>query len=298
MSDGFLQRLAAGSLLVADGATGTSYQAMGSEIGVAPEEWVYDHPEKVLELHRAFIAAGAEIILTDSFGGSALRLRESKLAGRASELNRRAAELARVAASEATGILVAGSIGPTGMLMEPYGELTRAAAVSTFAEQAGALVAGGVDLVVLETFFALDEALAAIEGVQTTSDRPLVVCFSFDRGTRTMMGLSPTQMVEAVVPCGVAAIGANCGRSLETMEAVVTEMAGINAGTPLWVKPNAGLPVMDGDTARYDTSPATMAAYAGRFLELGARIVGGCCGTSPAHLAAIAATVRSLRPPS
>jgi 5-methyltetrahydrofolate--homocysteine methyltransferase len=176
--------------------------------------------------------------------------------------------------------------------MEPYGELTRAAAVETFATQAAALIEGGVDLLVLETFFALDEALAAIEGVREVSDRPIVVSFSFDQGTKTMMGLSPTQMVEAIRPLGVAAIGANCGKSLDSMEAVVTEISRLNAGVPLWVKPNAGLPRMDGDVARYDTTPETMADYARRFIALGARVVGGCCGTSPAHVAAIAEAAR------
>jgi 5-methyltetrahydrofolate--homocysteine methyltransferase len=284
----FLERLAARTILVADGATGTSYQEMGSEIGVAPEEWVYDRPDKVLELHRAFIQAGSDIILTDTFGGTPLRMRESRYAGRPSELNRRAAELARDATGGSDEVLVAGSMGPTGILMEPYGELTQAAAVETFAQQAAALAEGRVDLLVLETFFALDEALAAVEGIRRVTDRPLVVSFSFDQGTRTMMGLSPTQMVQAIAPMGVAALGANCGKSLEAMEAVVTEIAALNAGIPLWVKPNAGLPRMDGDVARYDTGPATVAEYAGRFIALGAQVVGGCCGTSPAHVAAIA----------
>jgi 5-methyltetrahydrofolate--homocysteine methyltransferase len=293
LTDRFRERLAAGPVLVADGATGTSYQEMGSEIGVAPEEWVWDRPERVLELHRAFIRAGSDIILTDSFGGTPLRMREGKYARRASELNRRAAELAREAAAGSDGVLVAGSIGPTGLLMEPYGELTQAAAVETFATQAAALTEGGVQLLVLETFFALDEALAAIEGMRRASALPIVVSFSFDQGTKTMMGLSPTQMVQAIAPLGVAAIGANCGKSLQAMEAVVTEISGLNSDIPLWVKPNAGLPRMDGDLARYDTTPATMAEYAGRFIELGARVVGGCCGTSPAHVAAIAQAARS-----
>jgi 5-methyltetrahydrofolate--homocysteine methyltransferase len=292
LTDRFRGRLATGPVLVADGATGTSYQEMGSEIGVAPEEWVWDRADKVLALHRAFISAGSDIILTDTFGGTPLRMRESKYSGRASELNRRAAELAREAATGSDHVLVAGSIGPTGVLMEPYGELTRAAAVETFAAQAAALAEGGVDLLVLETFFALDEALAAIEGVRNACDGPIVVSFSFDQGTRTMMGLSPTQMVEAIAPLQVAAIGANCGKSLEAMEAVVTEISRLDSGIPLWVKPNAGLPRMDGDVARYDTSPETMAEYARRFIALGARVVGGCCGSSPAHVAAIADAAR------
>ena len=203
-----------------------------------------------------------------------------------------AVKLAREAASDRPGVLVAGSMGPTGLLMDPLGELTPPAAADAYAEQAAALSQGGVDLLLLETFFALDEALAAIEGVRRASALPLVVSFSFDRGTRTMMGLSPGQVIEAIAPLRVAAVGANCGRSLEDMMQVVREFAALNAGIPLWVKPNAGLPSMVGDIARYDTSPAEMGAYARRFLDAGAQVVGGCCGSSPEHVAAIAACKR------
>jgi len=283
MTRGFVERLNAGDLLFADGATATNYQQMGMGIGVAPEEWVFDQPDAVRGLHSAFIDAGADIILTDTFGGTSLRLRESRYAGHVAELNRRAAELAREAAGAREGVLVAGSMGPTGMLMEPLGDLTAAAAADAYGEQAAALSGAGVDLLLLETFFALDEALAAIEGIRQASALPLVVSFSFDQGTRTMMGLSPTRMVEAIRPLGVAALGANCGRSLADMERVVAELAGLHAGIPLWIKPNAGLPRMVGDVARYDTGPDEMADYARRFVEAGARVIGGCCGTSPEH---------------
>jgi len=283
MTRGFVERLHAGEVLFADGATATNYQQMGMGIGVAPEEWVFDQPQAVRGLHSAFIHAGADIILTDTFGGTSLRLRESRYAGRATELNHRAAELAREAAGEREGVLVAGSMGPVGMLMEPLGDLTAAAAADAYGEQAAALSAAGVDLLLLETFFALGEALAAIGGIRQACALPLVVSFSFDQGTRTMMGLSPTKMVEAIRPLGVAAIGANCGRSLADMERVVAELAGLHAGIPLWIKPNAGLPRMVGDVARYDTGPDEMADYARRFIEAGARVIGGCCGTSPQH---------------
>jgi 5-methyltetrahydrofolate--homocysteine methyltransferase len=296
MAKQFLDRLKAGEILVADGATGTNYQAMGIEIGVPPEEWVFDKPENVVSLHRAFIDAGSDIILTCTFGGTRLRMRDSKYADRAPELNRRAVELARQAVHESgRDVLVAGSMGPTGMLMEPYGELTHDMAVDAFAEQAGALAEGGVDFFLLETFFALEEAKAAIEGVKRASALPLVVSFSFDQGTRTMMGLTPTEVVRAIVPLGVAAIGANCGKSLDAMEQIATEMSAMNPGVPLWIKPNAGLPRMDGDVARYDTEPAMMAEYTARYIRAGAQIVGGCCGNSPAHVAAIAQAAKKAR---
>src|SRR2546423_7157466 len=298
MFSAFIERLAAGEIRVADGATGTSYQQAGLPLGVAPEEWVELEPGKVLDLHRAFIRAGSDIILTDTFGGTPLRLRETPFADRAHELNRRAAGLAREATSSGRDVLVAGSMGPTGLLMEPLGELTATAAAESHAEQAAGLAEGGVDLLLLETFFALEEALSAIQGIRRTTDLPLLVTFSFDRGTHTMMGLRPGTMVGAIRPLGVAAIGANCGRSLDDMENVLGELASASNGIPLWIKPNAGLPRMDGDTARYDTTPANMADYATRFIQAGARIVGGCCGTSPEHLSAIAAAARSSRPTS
>lgn len=281
----FGTRLADG-VLIADGATGTNYQNMGIEPGVAPEEWVVDAPDKVQELHRRFRDAGSDLVLTCSFGASSLRLADEALHGRAVEVNRRAAELAR----EAVGpdVLVAGSLGPTGHLADPLGPLTHDLAVATFAEQAHALAEGGVDLLVLETFFSLDEGLWAVEGVQSASDLPLVVSYSFDQGTKTMMGLTPTQVVEAFAPLGVAAVGANCGKSLDETDAIVEELLAAADGLPLWVKPNAGVPRMVADQVIYDAGPEDLARHVSRYVERGARIVGGCCGSTPEHVAAIA----------
>lgn len=295
MAKTFPEQLQAGKILVADGATGTNYQLMGLGLGVPPEEWVFDAPDKVLALHRSFVEAGSDILLTDTFGGTRLRMRDSKYADRAPDVNRRAVELAREAIG-ARDVLVAGSMGPTGVLFEPFGDLTREDAVNTYAEQAAALTEGGADLLVLETFFALDEATAALEGARKASPLPVVVSFSFDRGTRTMMGLTPTQVVQAFVPLGIAAVGANCGKALDSMEQVITEMARTMQEqphpVPLWAKPNAGLPRMVGDIATYDVAPEAMAEYAVRYVRAGARIVGGCCGSTAKHVAAIAQAVK------
>jgi 5-methyltetrahydrofolate--homocysteine methyltransferase len=286
---GFVERLEAKTVLIADGATGTNYQNMGIEPGVAPEEWVVDEPDNVRDLHRRFVAAGSEIVLTCSFGGTSLRLADERLAGRAVEVNRRAAELAR----EAVGadVLVAGSLGPTGHLTEPLGPLTRALAVATYAEQARALADGGVDLLVLETFFSLDEGLWALEGIKSTTDLPLVVSYSFDQGTKTMMGLTPTQVVDAFGALGIAAIGANCGKSLADTDLIVDELLAAAGGLPLWVKPNAGVPRMVLDAVVYDAGPADLASHVAGYVARGARIVGGCCGSTPEHIAAIAASL-------
>jgi len=282
----FAELLAEPRVLLADGATGTNYQEMGLAPGVAPEEWVLDEPGKVSELHRRFAAAGSELVLTCTFGATSLRLADGPLAGRAREMNVRAAELAREAVGDA--LLVAGSLGPTGRLVEPYGDLTQAAAMEAYAEQAGALADGGVDLLVLETFFALEEALWAIEGVRSATGLPLVASFSFDQGTRTMMGVSAADVVAAVVPLGVAAVGANCGRSLADTDAVFAELLDAAPAVPLWMKPNAGVPHVVGDTVVYEAGPDELAAHLRRYADAGARVVGGCCGSTPEHVAAIA----------
>jgi 5-methyltetrahydrofolate--homocysteine methyltransferase len=282
----FVDLLAERTVLLADGATGTNYQNMGIEPGVAPEEWVVDEPDKVRELHRRFLEGGSNIVLTCSFGGTSLRFADERLAGRAVEINRRAAELAREAVGD--DLLVAGSLGPTGHLTEPLGPLTRHLAVATYAEQARSLADGGVDLLVLETFFSLDEGLWALEGIQSVTDLPLVVSYSFDQGTKTMMGLSPTQVVEAFAPLGIAAIGANCGKSLADTDLIVEELVAAAGGLPLWVKPNAGVPRMVRDSVVYDAGPDDLAAHIKAYVDRGARVVGGCCGSTPEHIAAIA----------
>jgi methionine synthase I (cobalamin-dependent) len=282
----FVDLLEERSVLLADGATGTNYQNMGIEPGVAPEEWVFDSPDRVRELHRRFAEAGSDLVLTCTFGATTPRLADGPLAGRTIEVNTRAAALAREAVGDDR--LVAGSLGPTGQLVEPYGVLTRETAVEAYGEQARALADGGVDLLVLETFFALEEALWAIEGVQSATDLPLVASFSFDQGTHTMMGLSPTQVVAAVEPLGVAALGANCGRSLADTDAIVEEFLAAAPTTPLWVKPNAGVPRIVGDTFVYDADPETLAEHVRGYAGRGARVVGGCCGSTPEHVAAIA----------
>ena len=293
MLPSFPELLDARRVLVADGATGTNYQAMGLEHGQAPEEWVFERPDRVAELHREFVDAGADIVLTCSFGATAIRLQDTPLAGRGRTLNLRAAELARTAVEGRA--LVAGSLGPTGQLFEPLGPLRSEATVEAYAEQAEALTDGGVDLLVLETFFALEEAVAAVEGARAGSRLPLVVAFSFDQGTRTMMGLRPVDAVEELAGRGVAALGANCGRSLADTDLVVGEFLAAAGEVPVWVKPNAGIPrIVDGAVV-YDADPGTLAAHARGYVEQGARIVGGCCGSTPEHVRAIAAAVAPLR---
>ncbi len=278
--------LAEREVLLADGATGTNLQDVGLGSGVVPEEWVFNEPDRIRELHRRFAESGSDLVLTCTFGATAPRLARGPLGGRATEVNIRAAELARDAVGEER--LVAGSMGPTGQMVEPYGPLTRDLCVDAYAEQAQALAVGGVDLLVLETFFALEEALWALDGVRTVSDLPVVVSFSFDQGTHTMMGVSPADVVAAFEPLPIAALGANCGRSLNDTRTVVEEFLAAAPGLPLWVKPNAGAPQRVKGRIVYESDPATFAEHLRGYADRGARIVGGCCGSTPAHVAALA----------
>lgn len=290
-SAAFLERLRAGEVLVADGATGTNLQERGLPSGTPSEVWVLEQPEQIIALHRDFIAAGADLILTSTFGGSPVRLQKAGLGERAVEVNRRAVELARQAA-EGTSALVAGSIGPTGEMLLPLGTLAVETAQAAFAEQARALSEAGADLLVIETQFDLGEAAAAVRAAREVSTLPVVCSFSYDRGTRTMMGVRPAQMAAEIAALGVDVLGINCGRSLEENLKALEDLRAATS-LPIWFKPNAGLPRIDASGAPvYDLSPEEMGAQAVVWAKTGAQVVGGCCGTSPEHLKAIAAAVR------
>jgi len=289
----FLEKLATQKVLVADGATGTNLQKMGLKPGTPPEELVFDQPQLILDLEKAFVRAGSDILLTCTFGGTRFRLKESRCANQVKEINRRAVELAREAAASRPDVLVAGSIGPTGLLMKPYGPLSREDVFDAYREQISGLVEGGVDFLVIETHFALEEADAAFDAARTLTDVPIVVSFSYDRGVRTMMGVKPAAVIRHYKEKGAALVGANCGTTLENMEKIASEYAQTEPGFPLWIKPNAGLPRMEGDATVFDVTPAQMADFSQRYIALGARVVGGCCGSTPEHIAAIAQQVKA-----
>jgi 5-methyltetrahydrofolate--homocysteine methyltransferase len=290
----FLERLNGGEILVADGATGSNLQKMGLRPGQPPEDLIIDNPDILFKLESSFVEAGSDIILTCTFGGTRMRMKDSKYQDRAPEVNIKAAELARKAASSREGVMVAGSMGPVGGLLKPYGPLDAEDVKATFAEQAKALTEGGVDLLLIETMFSFEETTAAFEGAKSVSDLPIVVSFSYDRGTRTMMGIKPKDVIKRYSEMGATVVGANCGTTLENMEAVVNEYKATLPNFPLWVKPNAGVPHMDIETELgvYDMTPEDMAKYAKKYVELGAKIVGGCCGNTPEHVAAIAKAVK------
>jgi len=287
----FLSRIKNNQILVADGATGTNLIARGLPGGVTAEAWVIEQPKKIVQLHKDFINAGADIILTSTFSATSIRLKGSLLEGKADNINRRAVELAQ-AAIEGTQVIIAGSLGPVGQLLKPYGPLEYEEVKTAYTQQASSLSEAGADLLVVETQFDLSEIKAAIQGIRSVSSLPLVVSLSYDRGKRTMMGISPIQAGKELEGLPVDVIGINCGRSLEENFQNLIELRQITT-KPIWYKPNAGLPHLDslGKTV-YDVTPKGMGSQAPSWLTAGAQIVGGCCGTSPAHLAEISKNVR------
>ncbi len=292
MSNRFLELLARGGPILADGGMGTMLMNAGLMFGDPPEQWNID-PQKiglVREIHRGYLDAGSQIILTNSFGGSPFRLKLHQLDSQVFELNRAAAQLARAEAGET---VVGGSIGPSGELLDPLGELEYDAAVAGFAAQAAGLAAGGVDLLWVETMSDLQEVRAAVEGAcKGAPDLPIVATMTFDTRGFTMMGVSPADAVEALRELGLAAVGGNCGNGPAEIEGVIYGMRQTDPNLPLVAKSNAGMPQIVDGHAVYNGTPDIMASYARRVQALGATIIGACCGSSPAHIRAMAEALR------
>ncbi|MBI1880477.1 MAG: homocysteine S-methyltransferase family protein [Chloroflexi bacterium] len=291
------QKLSEAGIIILDGATGTEMQRRKLPAGMAPELWNLQNPEMVKQHYCAYVEAGSDAILTNSFGGTRPRLDMEGSGHLTHDINVAAAKLAREVAGEK--VLVLGSMGPTGMLMEPMGELTYEKAVEFFAEQAAALVEGGVDGLHVETMSDLREAKAAIEGAHRATSLPVTVTMSFDMHGRTMMGVRPEEAVRELWGMNVLAVGANCGRTLEENLVAVTAMRRAMPEATLIAKPNAGLPRME-DTveAVYDVTPETMADYALKFGAVGVKMLGGCCGSTPAHISAVKAALKDFELPA
>ena len=275
-----------------DGAMGTLLQDSGLEDGAPGELWNLENPDAVRAAHAAYAEAGARLLTTNTFGGTRPRLDMHGLGDRVGEVNRTAAQLARSVADE-RGLLVAGDLGPTGELLAPLGTLTREEAQALYAEQLTALVEGGIDLVLVETLSDLGEADAALAAAREVAPGlPVAVTMSFDSNLRTMMGVRPGDAVAHLAAAGADAAGANCGRGPEEMEIIAAEMVQARTGDLLLVaQSNAGLPQLVGDHFEYDANADDLAAHATRLAELGIDLVGGCCGSTPAHIAAMGATL-------
>ena len=277
--------------LLADGATGTSFFAMGLQSGDAPELWNVDYPERVARHYQAFIDAGSDLVLTNSFGGTRYRLQLHKAEQRVAELNIAAAAILREVVNKSDReVIVAGSIGPTGEILAPLGDLQAEDAISAFSEQALALQQGGADVIWIETMSSQEEVEYAVQGARQTG-LPIVFTMSFDTNGRTMMGVGAADLMSLHRRLGVHACGTNCGiGASEVVAAILNFQASKHSegGEPILVaKANCGIPEFIDGEIHYNGTPEIMARYATMARDAGARIVGGCCGTSPEHVAAM-----------
>lgn len=280
----FLLRLEQSEPLVGDGAMGTELQKRGSPAGGCPEELNLTQPDLIREIHRDYFAAGSDLVETNTFGGTRARLAMPGFADRAGEFSRRAAALARSVCP--AGKFVAGSIGPTGLLLEPYGTSRVAEAEAMFAEQAEALAGGGVDVLFVETMMAIEEAECAVRAAKQVTRLPVAATMTFEAGksgVRTKWGVAVPTAVQRLCESGADIIGSNCGRGFDEMVLVMEEMRALTA-IPLLAQANAGLPTLSGEKVLYSETPDRIAAPVQRLLALGVNIIGGCCGTGPAHI--------------
>ena len=280
-------------ILISDGAMGTMLQGKGLTDGGAPELWNVDNPTAIEEVLEEYAAAGANLITTNTFGGTRGRLQMHGLEDRLFELNKAGAEIARKVADRHPGCYVMGDVGPSGELMEPMGTMTIDEAKALFADQIKALVAGGVDAILIETMSDLQEVEAAVKAAKEVApELPVIVTFSFDTNMRTMMGVKPEVAVKTLAAEGVRIIGANCGRGVDEMRIIAKELTGARPdGVFIITQSNAGLPKLVGDEFIYDGTPEEMAKYAKDMKDLGVNVIGSCCGSSPAHTKAMAATI-------
>ena len=298
MSDRLTPLLAERPWLLADGATGSNLFNRGLQSGDAPELWNTEHPERIADLERAFVEAGADIILTNTFGGTRYRLALHKAGDRVAELNEAAARIARREADRAgRPVLVGGSIGPTGELIRSRSARSSSEdACDAFTEQAQALARGGADLMWIETMSSVEETEAAIAGARTTG-LPVVATLSFDTNGRTMMGITPSDLAGLHRKHRLAACGSNCGVSpSELVASIVNLAAASDSPAVLVAKSNCGIPQYVDGAIRFNGTPELMAVYAGLALDAGARIIGGCCGTTPEHLRRMRAALEAHVP--
>lgn len=292
-----LREALTGPTLVCDGGMGTQLVERGLTSGDVPELWNIDRAADVAAVHRAYVNAGCQCVTTNTFGASSIALARHNLDSRTVELNAAGARLARQAVGDTAYVL--GDIGPLTQMLEPYGDITDDQALASFTEQARALIEAGADALIVETMSDPNELAIAVRGARAAGDRPVIATCAYARSAdgsfRTMMGSSVTDCVRAAVGAGADVVGTNCGTSLTLPDYLdlAHELVAAAAGVPVIVQPNAGSPKMIDGQYRYDATPDAMASLATQLRAAGIRIVGGCCGTTPAHLAAISKAIRT-----
>lgn len=293
--DFFSEWLRSDGVLLGDGAMGTMLQSAGLEPGDAPERLNVENPKAVLSVHAAYLEAGSDVLTTNTFGGSRPRLELHDAGTCVHEWNKAGAAIARRAADgEARPVIVAGSVGPTGALLEPVGDLPFDEAKHAFSAQCAALAEGGADIILIETMSDLEEVRGAVEGARAACDLPVLCTMTFDTHGRTMMGTSPEEAVRTAADFGILAFGSNCGNGPDEMERIAEKMLETSQDIPLIIQSNAGIPRIEGDQVVYEADPARMARHAKRLRELGVRYIGGCCGTTPNHIHAMFESLKSV----
>ena len=294
--EGLLARLKRGDVVVGDGAWGTQLMTRGLPAGQPPEWFALERPEVIEEVARLYVDAGAELITTDTFGGTSFRLKLHGLDGERERINRQAVEAVRRAV--AGRALVSASVGPSGQMLEPFGDTPVEAVLAAFEEQIAVLAAAGADVVCIETMSDLVEATQAVTAARRVAPTlPVIATMTFEptpRGDFTLMGVSPEQAVAGLCAAGADVVGANCGTGIEDMLRIAETMTRAGA-RPVAIQPNAGLPETRDGKVVYRQTPDGMASHVGALLERGVSIVGSCCGTTPDHTRAIRAAVDAWR---
>lgn len=296
MNCDLLERLNNGEILICDGSTGIALQYKGCDPGESVEKWGLEHRDILMSLHAGYIDAGADIILTNTLGGNKIKLKKYGLENEVESLNRNLAELAReVAYRYKKTVYVAGNLGPTGELMEPYGALSESAVIEAFCQQVEALIDGGVDFIYIETMIDVNEAVCAVKAVKVTCDLPIIASMSFDpakNGFRTVMGNTPEQAVAMLHSAGADVVGANCGSVLASMMPDLIKQMKSAGARLVAVEPNAGIPQLINGKTVFPETPEEMAVHVPAMLDAGANVIGGCCGAMAEHIRLISKTAK------